>query len=849
MEARKFCWLCLLIIFSIASCSKGGGEKITATLTGAAGQFCISTDNQYTITDSKTGQSQTIPIEPEQFFAHFKGNISGQIRAVTSFVISGENQEPATMLIWGSGSSVQYGAAGAMLGPLLLKNKGAVVDLASYTSGANLRVFYGGERGFGIIELKGDGKLGELAFRTIPTGVLSVAALSENDKTRFVFVTGDGYVLTTTEDALTSGNGCYDILTSPSALTEGEAAYIPVKIAVANAKVLVLAKKSTAGGLTPTFKEAFDPILESLITNEAPSIIRAVDLTSLALEPVAFSAESGGYIGFDQFIPTDVASDKTNFYAAGLAYEKSAVDSLIIGLCDRPSTAEKIGCLRDLAKTGDLTSLKNSIGVDAFTGGFFIYRDLTKMGEKAAHFARVPVTTFANIETAPPLVFSAAVNDDKAAFRAPNFLAVLTKSASSTGGEERWVIGPEFDSHKGINGSIPAALTVYNLAGSSFIAATSVGVKGDDGSGASILEGISPDGKFLIGDTGAIMIRMEDGAEAYLAAIDLASARGGTLYLENAVERKRIDADTRAGVYVSRAAYNGTDLAFAWSAPGEAWRIEWQKGTDSATRGQLSFARAGDSHHYKNFPDVSAGDLNAFEDAHDIADMSFADGKLFILYYGFAAAKHYYQAAVYESVFSDGRHHPALRGVTTTLSFAGDEIDRRARFQKIAKNNDGSFTALFSCAGGLRQFQITPSSSVASAAISNVFSAPNVIDLDFDDAGQRFAYISQKTIHIRNLASPTTDITTTSLPASDTTTARLSNASLVLISNRLLIATPQGASAPFWVMDATQAKPLKVISKCGGCQFNALAGFASFPNQLLASSETGGVEIYDISGL
>jgi hypothetical protein len=120
-----------------------------------------------------------------------------------------------------------------------------------------------------------------------------------------------------------------------------------------------------------------------------------------------------------------------------------------------------------------------------------------------------------------------------------------------------------------------------------------------EGNGGSSFLTQPLDGAYSISDTGGIEIRMEDGAEPYLAAIDMTSRHGG-LYLENAMERKRITAGTRRPS-VSRAAFDAVNLAFAWSAPGETWRIEWQKGLDPTTRGQLTVARTGDSNHYKGF--------------------------------------------------------------------------------------------------------------------------------------------------------------------------------------------------------------------------------------------------------
>jgi hypothetical protein len=65
----------------------------------------------------------------------------------------------------------------------------------------------------------------------------------------------------------------------------------------------------------------------------------------------------------------------------------------------------------------------------------------------------------------------------------------------------------------------------------------------------------------------------------------------------------------------------------------------------------------------------------------------------------------------------------------------------------------------------------------------------------------------------------------------------------------MFLSTPEGATSPFWVIDiGTPSTPTQTM-KCNACNFNGLAWFPSFENNLLASSDTGGIEIYDISNL
>ena len=845
---------CLPVFLFIWSCSGGGGPE--AAKISSSGQVCVSSENQYTITDSQTGESQTITAEEETLLTKYLFGMGGQIRAVASTVMSVEDAEPVTMLMWGSGSSIQYATGGMFLGPLALSREGAVTDMVSYGKLALPKIFFGTERGIGVAEVmpddtRGEGvppyKMLESIYKPVPPGVLSVAVLTAESKTRLFFVTGDGYVLTINEEDFLAGGSCYDIISSKTVLTDGATNFMPVKVAVTSSKAFILAKKSLDGGLAPTFAQTYDPILQTLMTGEKNMIARAVDLSTNGVEEIAVKADTGGYKGFDQFIPTDVAGDGTNLYIAGLAYDKATVDSFYISTCDKASAAENLACMRDKAKEGTLELLDTSGGYDAMAGGFFIYRDLAKTGETAAHFTRIPINTVPVSKSGPPLIFHMTVKEDRAAFRAPNFLVAPMKSVKS--GKEDWTIGATYDENSGLIIATPANLNIYSVSDATYIAATSVGAKGDDGSGASSLEMLDGDGVLTILDTGSTKIRMEDAKKPYLAAIDTLSNYGGALYLENPDKKNFILASTSIDAFISRAAYDGTYLAFAWSEPGAPWRIDIQKGVDGATRGEYTISKDGDSRHYVGFPDVDQSNSQAFETSRSILDMKFAEGRLFVLFYGFNGGKHYYQAGAYGASLTDGKYKPALLGIINTISFNGDEIDANGRFQKITKNTSGQFTAIFSCAGGLRQFAITPASSVPSVNITSLFSAPNVIDLDFDDAGTKFAFVSSKTIFIRDTSDYSRNVGSTSVTASESETSRLSNASLVMTSKNIFISTPVGASAPFWIIDISNAVKPKVASKCASCRFNGLAIYPDFENQLLACSETGGVEVYDITGM
>jgi hypothetical protein len=827
------------MILFLASCAGGGtGMQVS-------GEFCVNDSNTYTI------NGRTYEIGQDRFLQYFLANIGGQIRAVSDVTIKTEGADPFTALIWGSGSTVRGGTADTMLVNLPLKNEGVITSLTRFGDASSSKIFYGSARGAGILkrsETSGGSGFEEETFKTIPSGVVSVSSSVSGSTTNFFLTTGAGYVISTTDSSFASGR-CYGIIASPSTLTEQNVTFIPVKTASAGSKVFVLAKESTAGGLSPTFSQAFDPVLKSMALDAPANIVKAVDTGSKTVESVAFPVETKGFTGFDRFIPTDVAADGTRLYVAGLGYEKAVLDSFIGAYCGSPALEERIACLEEKAKNGSLIKLKNGLGLDALTGGFFIYGDLSKTNESADYFARVPLPLFFSDENSPPLIYSVAAKEDKALLRGPGFLATLEKTVNDVTGEERWVIKNDFDATKGLFSGVPASAGIYSMDGNNYAAAAVAGLKDAEGGGISTLETVSPEGVLSLMDTGAVETRIEDGAGNYLAVVEPFDEKGGMLYLSNITERKWISPSPDAGAYVARAAYDGNNLAFVWSKNMLSWTLSWQQKDNGSTKGDCSIPINADSRYFAGFPDVGTTEIETLKETRTVADLFFSDKKLFALFYGFYEGKHYYQAAVYTSALTDGRYTPVLAGYTNTISMTGEEADKRARFQKITKNSDGSYTAVFSCAGGLRKFTVTPSSPPASArSIDVVFSKSNVIDLDINDTGDLFAYIWKRSVHIRNLSNPGTPISSTSVPVTDGA-AKLTNASLVLHSNWLFLSTPAGAASPFWVIDISTPSAPTQMMKCNTCNFNGLAWFPAFENNLLASSDTGGIEIYDISNL
>ena len=80
--------------------------------------------------------------------------------------------------------------------------------------------------------------------------------------------------------------------------------------------------------------------------------------------------------------------------------------------------------------------------------------------------------------------------------------------------------------------------------------------------------------------------------------------------------------------------------------------------------------------------------------------------------------------------------------------------------------------------------------------------------------------------------------------AEGSTLTKLIGAKVSLAGSMLSIATPYGAAHPFSIYTVSASGAPTIAATCESCRFLDVNVFKTFPNYLLTSSMTSGVEIY-----
>ncbi|MFH1829504.1 MAG: hypothetical protein ABH871_01840 [Pseudomonadota bacterium] len=839
------------LVFIMGAC-KGGKSTGVAGLSGSTGSLCLSDAYTYTV-ELEGAKPSSYELNPDPLAQAYEGSIGGQIRGVASMNIALPGEEPNEVLFWGNGASVRYGTPDVQAGSVILKKPGAVTDLAPILYDGKQMLVYGTERGVGLVGSDASGSLEDKskqgAWRSVPAGVLSLT--SNDDGSRVVFTSADGYLQQISAKAITEGQNCSGIISSPVYSETAGADMVPTKAKLAGDNAFVLWKLANSVMTTaPTFDQAYDPIFNAMAEDTVLSTVTAIDLASGKARDVAFAANNGSFDSYDRFIPTDVASDGTNFYVVGLAYTQASVGEFIAANC--AGASDVVECLREAARDGKLADYTGGSGIDRFVAGFFVYRDMTDLS-KADHFEVIHISLYKSDENAPPFQYAIAVLGDQVFVRGPNFMVAKIRSGSES---ESWTFTAVADpTNVGLTTGLPNRIAPYGGgAVSSFTA-----VRQPDGSGASELEYMDmANMTFKVIDTGAIFIRVDGAGETsgLVAAIEMASGRGGKLYLENAVTRKPIDI-TFDGAFVSHAAYDGTRLAFSWSSTGntanpessQPWRISVQSGSSASTRGEVSISRSGGSAgEFKNFPAVS----QQSEDPsmlRGIGSLMLSDDvKLAVLFSGYASNKWYHQMALYTlSKTGDNYDPPALIGISDTLTSAGTSASHAGkilRIQKIGSDHE----IIFSNAEKIYSWKVTGNqSSPPAGTLTSIFEIPKFVDATVDAKNKsKVAIVSGDKIIIKDLANPSAAGLSFDVAKKEgSTLSRLIDARLGMSGNILALASPYGAAATFSLYNV-DASSISLAAETSLTKFFDVKVFSFFPNYLLASSQASGVEIFNV---
>ncbi len=845
--------LTLILILMGCSGGGGGGGSATTLVSSTSGSVCMNGEYSYRV-EVSGGTAQDIQLEPDPLAAGYQGSMGGQIKGVASMNLAASASEPVEMLVWGSGATIKYGTEDTVLGTVVLQRPGAVTDLAPIAYGGKQMIVYGTERGIGLAGADSSGKLTDLAssgaWRSVPFGVVSLAV--SDDGSSILFASGDGYMQQISTAQLESGEKCSGVVVAGITPSSAGEMFVPVKAVIGGPHVLVLAKSSsTITTSAPTFEQAFDPIF-SAIANDAPSAtVAAISSSGGQAAAVGFTAEDGSFSRFDRFIPTDVASDGTNFYVVGIAYSQQAATQFIGSNCSGQQSSDTTVCLREAARNGTLVKYMGTSGLYQFTAGFFIYRK-TDDFSKADHFAQIQLPAFIQDENAPSFIYVIEASGDEVYVRGPNFLTSMHRDTSSSGKED-WKYDAVADSKAGLMAGLPNRITPYaGGAVSSFTA-----VRADDGSGASALEIMAADRTFKVIDTGAIYVRVEGASlvsgKALVAAIEMAFGRGGKLYLENAAERNSISMGV-GGAFASRAAYDGAKLAYAWSSIAseatQPWRLAVQAGTDKTTYGEKTINRQGESTgEFKDFPAVAAGEANPGVLRGIGGLMLSPKGTLTVLYNGYSASegKWYDQLAIYPITKQASKYEiGAAICVMNTLVTQGGENEDAGSLLAVTESG-GNYEAIFAAPAGIYSWKCVPPNNAEPVA-SQIFGTTNLVDAAVDaKGGSKISMVDGDKIVVKDLANRQASGLAVSVQRKQgSQLSKLVGAHVAMTGNAIALASPYGAAATFSLYSIAQGQP-SLVAATPLSRFFDVKSFSAFPQYLLASSQASGIEIYSLA--
>ncbi|MBN1282743.1 MAG: hypothetical protein JXA24_03095 [Proteobacteria bacterium] len=813
------------------------------------GTICMTGDYSYRVDLSgATAYDRTVEVNP--FESAYQGSIGGQIRGLASLAVEMPGSDTSEVLFWGSGASIKYGTLEKTLGQVLLKKPGAVNDIAPILHAGKRMLVYGTERGLGIAgpDAAGTGYLDystQGAWRSVPDGVSSLDV--SDDGAAIFFTSSEGFVQQIALAELIAGEECSGVIAAEVVGEDGSSGLLPARTQAGSGHIFVLSKPaSSVASSAPTFEQAYYPIFSAMIGDGIYGRVRAYPVSGGSPVEMGFAARNSSFDGFDRFIPTDIAWDGQSLYVVGLAYDQQSVSDFLAQKCSTSANqSEQLKCMAQAAKDGTLATFDGGTGIFRFIGGFFVYRDMSDLS-KADHFKQIQLTGLKHQEDAPPYLFAIAVQSERAFVRGPNFLASIARGEGDGG--EGWKVEMDADKSEGLVAGVPNRMAPY-LGGA---AASFTAMKGADGSGASAVEVMTGAGSFSLLDTGAIYVRPDGAGQStgLIAAIEMQSDRGGWLYLENAASRHAIDPGM-SDSYVSGAAYDGATVAFAASQTGTAtqpeymrsWHIMVQSGSKASTRGSLPVARGGGSNgEFVGFPEVKTGEEKPSE-KRGVAGIGIGSGAVAVLYRGYSGGKWYHQLFLYGlTKTGDVFNQPSYLASSALITTVASSSAHGGRVLRVAKSGS-DFEVIFTTPKNIYKWVSS------SGTPESLYSSDKLVDaaLDAKDPA-RIAIVSGFNVHVKSLSAMAAQGASVQIqPKPGTTMTYPYGAKVALSGSALALTTPYGADATFSVFQAGSGS-IAPLASTKLSRFLDVRIFGSFPNHLLASSQSSGIEIYGMSG-
>jgi len=221
---------------------------------------------------------------------------------------------------------------------------------------------------------------------------------------------------------------------------------------------------------------------------------------------------------------------------------------------------------------------------------------------------------------------------------------------------------------------------------------------------------------------------------------------------------------------------------------------------------------------------------------------------LAVLLSGYSSNKWYHQAALYRLTKDGGVYEaPKLAGISDKVESDGSSTAHPGRV--LALRKDGTkYETIFSNADSIRSWKVTPSTSTPPGGVPNKkFGVSKFVDATMDaKGGSKVAIVSGNKIIVKDVDNPTAEGLAVSVQMLETTSLdRLVAARVGLSDTHLALASPYGAAYTFSLYRADSGS-ITLLAGTKLSRFFDAKIFRSFPNYLLASSQAGGIEIYDI---
>jgi hypothetical protein len=227
------------------------------------------------------------------------------------------------------------------------------------------------------------------------------------------------------------------------------------------------------------------------------------------------------------------------------------------------------------------------------------------------------------------------------------------------------------------------------------------------------------------------------------------------------------------------------------------------------------------------------------------------DGYLAVLLTGYLSGKWHDQLLLYQLGTTSGVYDaPKLVGVSSRIETSGTSSSYPGAVLGMRKSGSAR-EVIFSTPDSIRTWSVTPASPPGGGTLKEIFKASSdstMVDASMDAMGSsKVAIIAGNSVIIKDVDDTSAQGVSVSVQMlSSTTLDRLVGARVGLSGSLLAIATPYGATNTFSLYQVG-GDAVSLVAGTKLSRFFDVKVFRFFPNYLLASSQAGGIEIYDLS--